>query len=53
MINADLKKGPLRRPRPKWENIKTHLKEIECDSTDWILLAGSCEHGNKLLGSIK
>jgi hypothetical protein len=40
--------------------IKMDLREVGWDDVDWIDLAqdkgpveGSCEHGNKLLGSIK
>jgi hypothetical protein len=33
-------KGPLRRPRPRWEhNIKMDLREIGWGSMDWIDLA--------------
>ena len=33
-------KRPLARPRCRWtDNIKMHLKEVGCDSRDWIALA--------------
>ena len=33
-------KGPLGRPRRRWENnIKMGLREVGCDSADWITLA--------------
>jgi len=33
-------KKPIGRPRPKWEdNIKMDLKEVECESMEWIELA--------------
>jgi hypothetical protein len=40
-------------------NIKTDLKEIRYEDTDWIqlaqysVMADSCEHGNEISGSIK
>jgi len=52
---------PLGRPRRRWEdNIKMHLQEVGCGGVDWIELAqdrgqvaGICECGNELSGSIK
>jgi hypothetical protein len=51
-------KRPLGRPRRKWENnIKMDLQKVGCG--DWISLAhmgqvaGTCESGNELSGSIK
>jgi hypothetical protein len=42
-------KRPLRRPRCRWmDNTKMDLREI-----GWGPLQGSCERGNKPLGSIK
>jgi hypothetical protein len=40
------------------DNIKMNLREIGWDGMDWIDLdqgpvEGSCEHGNKPMGSIK
>ena len=32
-------KGPLGRPRRRWEdNIKMHLRQVECGGMDWIEL---------------
>ena len=54
-------KRPLGRPRRRWEdNIKMDLQEVECRVMDRIELAqdkdkvaGTCECGNELSGSIK
>jgi hypothetical protein len=53
-------KRPLGRPRRRWEDdIKLDLREIGIDGANWIRLAqdspvaGFCEHGDGLLGSIK
>jgi hypothetical protein len=47
-------KRPLGRPRRIWEaNIKKDFREIGFRSVDLIRLAGFCEHGNELSGSIK
>ena len=49
-------KRPLGRPRRRWEdNMKMDLQEVE---TGWSWLrmgqmAGTCEYGNELSGSIK
>jgi hypothetical protein len=47
----------LGRPRPRWEdNIKMDLQEMGCECMDCIELvqvAGTCECGNELSGSIK
>jgi hypothetical protein len=50
----------LGRPKRRWEdNIKMDLREIGFGDVDWIHWvqdrdrAGSCEHGNEPLGSIK
>ena len=48
---------PLGRPRRRWEdNIKMDLQEVGRGSGDWMELArvaGACEYGNELSGSIK
>jgi hypothetical protein len=54
-------KRQLGRPRHKWEdNIKENLKEIlweryelDSSSSGYGPVAGSCEHGNELFGSLK
>jgi hypothetical protein len=53
-------KRPLGRPRHRWDdNIKMDLQEVGCGGMDWIGLAqdrqvaGTCECGNELSGSIK
>ena len=53
-------KRPLGRPRCRWvDNIKMDLLEVGCGGMDWIELAqevqvaGICECGNELPGSIK
>jgi hypothetical protein len=47
-------KRPLERPRRRWvENIRMDLKEVGSECVDWVHLAGSCEHGNEPLCSIK
>jgi hypothetical protein len=53
-------KRPLGRPKRRWEdNIKMNLRETGIDGANWIRLAkdrvvaGSCDHGNELSGSIK
>ena len=53
-------KRPLGRPRRRWEdNIKTDLQEVGRGCGDWMGLAqdrqvaGACEYGNELSGSIK
>ena len=44
-------KRPLGRPRHRWEdNIKMDLQEVGCGGMGW--LAGTCEGGNEILGSI-
>jgi hypothetical protein len=40
------------RPRHRWESKMDH-KKIGCECVDWILVAGSCEHGNEPMGSAK
>jgi hypothetical protein len=43
----------LRRFRRRWEdNIKLELREIRRLGMDWCSVAGSCEYGNELTGSI-
>ena len=38
-------KRPLGRLRRRWEdNIKMYLREVGCDPTDWIALAGDRDH---------
>jgi hypothetical protein len=51
--------SPLGRPECEWQNTNIDLKGTACKFVDWIHvihdrvpLAGSCEHCNKLLGSI-
>jgi hypothetical protein len=48
-------KIPLGRPRHRWkDNIKMDIKEVVFEGVNWIhMVAGSCEHGNEPLGSIK
>ena len=50
-------KRPLERPRRRWEdNIKMDLQEVGRGCGDWVELAqvaGTCEYGNELSGSIK
>ena len=52
-------KRPLGRPRRRWEdNIKMDLQEVGGVETGWSWLrigqvAGTCEYGNELSGSIK
>ena len=53
-------KRPLGRPRRRWEdNIKMDLQEVACGNMDWVDLAqigqvaGACEYGNELWGSVK
>ena len=47
-------KRPLGRPRRRWEdNIKMYLEEVGRGCGDWMELAGACEYGNGLPGSIK
>jgi hypothetical protein len=53
-------KGPLGRPRRKWEdNITMDLQEVGCRGMDWIGMAlerdvaGYCECGSEPAGSIK
>ena len=39
-------KRPLGRPRRRWEdNIKMNLREVGCDSRDWIDLAEDTTNG--------
>jgi hypothetical protein len=51
-------KRPLGRLRRRWEDgIRMDLREIGCESIDWIQLAqdrevaGSCQYGDEPLGS--
>jgi hypothetical protein len=47
-------KRPLGRPRSRWkEKVNMDLQEVGCHGMDWIELAGTCECGNELSGSIK
>ena len=54
-------KRPLGRPRRRWENnIKMDLQEVGCKGhgldrcgSGWGQVAGICECGNELSGSIK
>ena len=50
-------KRPLGRPRRRWEDIiKMDLEEVRRGCGDWMELgqvAGACEYGNELSGSIK
>ena len=50
-------KRPLGRPRRRWEdNIKMDLQEVGRGCGDWTefaQVAGACEYGNELWGSIK
>ena len=49
-------KRPLGRPRRRWEdNIKMDLQEVGLDGvgSGWGQMAGTCEYGNELSGSIK
>ena len=54
-------KRPLGRPRRRWEdNIRMDLQEVGGGCGDWMELAlglgqvaGTCEYGNELWGSIK
>jgi hypothetical protein len=53
-------KRPLGRPRRRWDNIKMYFQEVGGGYGDWIELAqdrgqvaGTCESGNELSGSIK
>jgi hypothetical protein len=32
-------KGPLGRPRHRWDNIKMYLQQVGCGGMDWIGLA--------------
>jgi len=51
-------RGPLGRPRRRWEDIRMNLRKIGWADVDWMHLAqdrpsgGSCEHGNEPSGSI-
>jgi hypothetical protein len=49
-------KRPLGRPRRRWEdNIKRDLQEVGGGCGDWMeraQVAGTCEYGNELWGSI-
>jgi hypothetical protein len=48
-INSKLNLG-----KHRWEdNIKMDCKEIGLEGVEWIHLAGSCEHSNEPLGSVK
>ena len=41
LVGKPESKRPLGRPRRRWEeNIKMDLREVDCDSRDWIALAG-------------
>jgi hypothetical protein len=47
-------KKPLGRPRRRWEdNINLDLQEAGKGCGDWMKVAGACEYGNELSGSIK
>ena len=47
-------KRPLGRPRRRWEdNIKMDLHEVGRGCGDWMEVAGGCEYGNELSGSLK
>ena len=53
-------KRPLGKPGRRWEdNIKMDLQEVACGNMDWVDLAqigqvaGACEYGNELRGSVK
>ena len=40
LVGKPESKGPLGRPRRRWEdNIKMDLREVDCDRRDWIALA--------------
>jgi hypothetical protein len=55
------RRRPVERPRHRWKNnIEMEVQKLEGGGMDWIYLtqqrekiAGSCECGNKLLGSTK
>jgi hypothetical protein len=60
LVGKPERKRPLGRPRRRWEdNIRMDLQELGCGGMDWIGLAqdrqvaGNCECGNELSGSIK
>jgi len=50
-------KGPLGRPRHRWDNIEVDLQEVGWRAWTgliWLMIGtGSCEWGNEPLGSIK
>ena len=57
LVGKPVGKRPLGRPRRRWEdNIKMDLEEVGRGGVDWMGLAqvaGACEYGNELWGSIK
>ena len=46
-------KSPLWRPRPRWEDVKMDLREVECGGMDWIELAQDRDRWRALVSTVK
>jgi hypothetical protein len=54
MVGRPEGKRPLGRPKRRWEdNIKMDLQEVGRGCGDWMEVAGTCEYGYELSGSVK
>jgi len=45
-------KGPLGRPRHRWENIEMNLQKVRCEGIDWFELAQNSDRWRELVTAV-